>query len=85
MVTENEGVTYLDEIGGENESGRKGRDIALIVTSQRDQLLAVHSEMSGLWNGIHKLNTALEAQRVQHRRKFEIMQENNRIIAVQPG
>ena len=45
VMAGHEQVTYLDGIGGGNDSGRKEGDIALRVTSQRDQLLAVHSEM----------------------------------------
>ena len=52
---------------------------------QRDQLLVVHSEISGVRRNIHQINTALEAHWVQQRREFEMMQANIRRIAVQPG
>ena len=73
VVTGHEGVTYIGEIGGDNEAGRQGGDIVLRVTSQRDQLLAMHSEMSGVRRDVHQLYTALEANRVQQRRGFQIM------------
>ena len=73
VMAGHEQVTYLDGIGGGNDSGRKEGDIALRVTSQRDQLLAVHSKMLGIRRDIHQLNTALEAYQVHQRREFEIM------------
>ena len=73
VLNGHEGVTYIYEIGGDNDSGRKEGDIALRVTSQRDQLLAMHSEMSGVRRDVHQLYTALEANRVQQRRGFQIM------------
>ena len=85
VVTGHEVVMYLDEIGGDNDYGKKGGDIALRVTSQQDQILAVHSEMMGLSRDIHQLNTALEAHQVQQRRDFEMVQSNIQIILVQPG
>ena len=39
VVTGHEGVTYLDTICGENDSGQQGGDIALRVKKQQDQLL----------------------------------------------
>ena len=77
MVTGHEGVTYLDEIGRDNDSTWQGGDISLRVTSQQDQLLAVHSEMLGVRRYIHELHTALETNRVQKRRDFEMMQAKN--------
>ena len=82
-MTGHKGVKSLYYIGEYNDSGRQGGDIALRVTSQLYQLLAVHSEMSGIRRGIHQLNTALEAHRVQQRRECEMMQTNIGIIAVQ--
>ena len=45
----------------------------------------MHSEISGVFRDIHELYTALETNRVQQRRKFEMMQSNIQRIAVQPG
>ena len=45
VVTGHKGVTYLDEIGGDNNSVRQGGNIAPRVTSQLDQLLALNTKL----------------------------------------
>ena len=68
MVAVHEGVTYLDEMCGDNDSCRKGGYRELIVTRQRDQILEMNSEMSGVRRDMHQFNIALEAHRVQQRK-----------------
>ena len=75
-MTGHKGVTYLDEIGGDNDSVRQGGNIAPGVTSQLDQLLALNTKTLGVRRDIYQLNTALKAHRVQQKRKLEMMQAN---------
>ena len=46
VVTGHEGVTYIDEIGGDNDFGRKGGDIALRVKPTRS---ASSSAFRNVW------------------------------------
>jgi hypothetical protein len=80
VVSGNEGEVYLDEVGTVQNHNQMMRR-----TSERDQILALPSQISGLQRSVEELKTALEAQRVEFRRDLQMLQANIRRIAVQPA
>jgi hypothetical protein len=69
---------YLDEVG-DPEIGPNLRQ-----AEERDQLLALHSQVSALQRSVEGLRASMEENRVEGRREFQMMQSNIRRIAIQP-
>jgi hypothetical protein len=76
VVTGREAEVYLDEVG-DPEIGPNLR------AEERDQLLALHSQVSALQRSVEGLRASMEENRVEGRREFQ-MQSNIRRIAIQP-
>jgi hypothetical protein len=70
----------MDEIG---EPGND-RGPAFRQTSEREQLLALHSQMSALQRSLEEVRASQEEHRVEGRREFHILRSNIGRIAVQP-
>ena len=87
IVTGDEGEVYLDEIGGNlgGDGGAGGGGNALLMqASQRDQLLALYSQVSSLRRALEDLKVLEEQHRVEARREYQMLQSNIRRIAIQP-
>jgi hypothetical protein len=77
VVTGNEGEVFLDEVG--NDQNQMFRQ-----SNERDQLLALHSQISALRRAVEDLKAIEQQHRVEGRREFETLQANLRRIAIQP-
>jgi hypothetical protein len=72
----------LDEVGDPGPGNNRGP--AFGQANERDQLLALHSQMSALRRSLKDVRASQEEHRVQGRREFQMLQANIRRIAVQP-
>ena len=78
VVTGFEGEVYLDEIGNENDRNHWRH------ANNRDQLLALHSQMAALQRSVEEIKATQEEHHVDRRHEFQLMQRNIRRIAIQP-
>jgi hypothetical protein len=69
VVTGNEGEVFLDEVG--NDQNQMFRQ-----SNERDQLLALHSQISALRQAVEDLRAIQQQHRVEGRREFETLQAN---------
>ena len=78
---------YLDEIGGNlgrNGSTGGGGNALLTQASQRDQLLALYSQVSSLWHALKDLKVLEEQHHVEVQWEYQMLQYNIHQIAIQP-
>jgi hypothetical protein len=94
VVSGSEGEVYLDELGGgldggaENDAGGaengavNGRDRT--EANQRQQILALHSQLAATNRRLDAMTAADQAREVQRRREFQILNANFRRYAIRP-
>jgi hypothetical protein len=78
VVTGFEGEVYLDEIGNENDRNQWRHD------NNKDQLLALHSQMAALQCSVEEIKATQEEHHLDGRHEFQLVQSNIRQIAIQP-
>jgi hypothetical protein len=71
---------YLDKLGDDGVPDNAGRRLA----NERGQVLALHSQVSGLRREISGLKETLAEERIQQRREFQMLQSSLRRISMQP-
>jgi hypothetical protein len=82
VITGDEGLVYLDEVGDPGNDG--GGPAVRQQANEREQMLALQSQISALQRSLQDIRASQDEQRVEGRREFQMLQSNIRRIAVQP-
>jgi hypothetical protein len=80
VISGHEGELYMDELGNDGVPNNVGRRLA----NEREQVLALHSQVAGLRREISGLKETLAEERLQQRREFQMLQSSLRRISMQP-
>jgi hypothetical protein len=71
VVSGNEGEVYLDKVGNDQNQNQMLRQ-----TNEREQLLALHSQISAMHWSIEDFKATQQQHRVEGRREFQMLQAN---------
>ena len=81
VITGDDAQVFIDKIAAHAEGNGNGGQRQ---TSERGNVLAIHSVLSALRRVIEEVKQTQEQDRLEHRRHVQMMQSNISRIAIQP-